>query len=909
MRNPDKQSLLVLLAGFVMLMACTVVVSATTAPTPASEQSATTSVETLLDQAQKALDAGELQRAEQKIDAALRQQPENVRGLYLLGVTRVRENAIQEGIEMIARAVRLAPENITYKVALASMYEFVGRIDKALELNRQILRLADPTSEEYRQARRNAGFQEATQLARSGELVRAEQQFGSLAERYPDDYMIRYSLGIAQMLQGKTGVAEKNLLKVTLLNPDFVNVYLSLAQLYQDQGHLDKSYAMLEKAVAAAPGSEAAAQAKMRMDLIEARLLLAEGNETDARDVLEKAYALAPDNPAVLLELSQLYEKEGNWEGVIRVSEPLTQTLLPERLDVSLRLARAYVNTERYDEAVTEMERLISVAPASAEADEARRQLQRLLSSTVGQTVISHQRNARIEELQQRLQSDADNKELLRELETLLIQQQRYQEAREPAEHLLELEPGDGINQTSMGLIYDKLGLFEKALEPYAVGISLQTDPELAARLVPALVMDVAKAAYTRGDLSLARDYLQRILEKEPGNIEARFYSGLVYYDQDETVRAVDAFQRVLQYFPGHIPARLNLAMSYHRLRREEDAIEEFHNALQYNPDPVLADKIRAQMQSVEKSIRGFSGGFSYAMAFDSNSNVDGTNPIKEYRTDLAPHLLYRYKTQNGLRWKLSTEPVYSSYHNGEFDFLNTHSTITASISKERITLTSGISYQVSRGLIDAERSSNATTYHGEWLGRYKLPQLLHLDEDNRVLTNLSLRGTYTDFDSLTSRFFSAYIYSVSLGFNQPAAERTLLGLSYNYTLSDNKYVVGSDYAYREHTINMRVERGIAAGVAVNAGGSYSLINYLHPDSVSEYTSFRQNHSQTLYAGVSYQFHPAIRLFANMSWSANSTNLPVGVVLNAQDVVESQQSPVLGDYRRLMITAGVAMDL
>jgi predicted porin len=135
------------------------------------------------------------------------------------------------------------------------------------------------------------------------------------------------------------------------------------------------------------------------------------------------------------------------------------------------------------------------------------------------------------------------------------------------------------------------------------------------------------------------------------------------------------------------------------------------------------------------------------------------------------------------------------------------------------------------------------------------------------------------------------------------------MGLSYNYTLSENKYVEGSDYAYRNHTVNLSIERGIAAGVVVNAGGSLSLINYLNPDSVADYTRFRKNHSQTLYAGVSYQFHPAIRLFTNLSWTSSSTNLPVGVVLNAQDVVEGQQSPVLGDYQRLMFTAGVAMNL
>jgi len=817
-------------------------------------------------------------------------------------------NDIQQGISMISRAVALEPENISYKVALASMYEFVGRVSEALELDKQILQLTDPSSEEYRQARRDIDFQRASELARSGDMGHAEQSFSKLALTYPDDFMIRYSLGIAQMLQGKVDSAEKNLLKVVAMNPGYVNVYLSLATLYEGQGHLDKTYAILDKLVTAAPDSEAAAQARVRMSLIEARLLLAEGNDTDARGILEKLYDKAPDNPEVLFELGLLYEKTGDWDGVIRVSEPLAKQF-PERADVSQRLANAYLNAGRYDEAVDEMERLIGAAPDSPEVDATRQRLQRLLNSDIGRVVLSHQRDARIAELQQQLESDPEDVHVLQELTTLLIQQQRWQEAKGPSEHLLELAPVDGINQTSMGLIYDKLGMFKEAIEPYAKGISLQLDPDLAVKLVPALIMDVAKAAFADGDMELAGRFLKNIVADEPKNVEAWFYSGLVYYEQDKMVQAIDAFQRVLQFMPSHINARLNLAMSYHRLKREEDAIEEFRNALQYNSDEALARKITAQMQAVEKSIRGFSGGFSYSLAYDSNSNLNGNDPVVEYRADLAPHLLYRYKATNGLRWLLSTEPVYSSYHNGEFDFLNTKSTVTASLSKERITLSSGVSYQVSRGLVSSERSSNGTTYHGQWLGRFKLPQLFHLGEGNRVLTNLSVTGSYSDFESLASRFFSAYVYTAAFGFNQPVAERTALGLSYSYTLSENKYVEGSDYAYRSHNISVQAERGIAAGVVINAGCSLSLIDYLYPDSVSNYTRFRKNVSGTAYTGIAYQFHPAIRLFANLSWTSNSTNLPVGDILNAQDVVEGQQSPVLGDYKRIMLTTGVSMNL
>ena len=866
------------------------------------------SIDQLLLKGQSLLDEGHLDEAVAVFDRVLVHEPENDQAIYQKGVVLTRKKEYEQGVALIEQAVELAPDNVVYQVALASMYEFSGRLLEALAMYKRIVSSVDSNSDYLVMAQRNVGYIEATILARQGRMKEAEDYFSRLASRYPEDFMIVYSLGVSLMFQDKLSDAEVTLLKARELSPEYVNVYLSLAALYEKDGRLSQAYDMLLKVLSLGSEGSVADRARLRMYIIEGNLLMAEGNAAEALDVFDRARKQAPANVEVLFNIGLLYEQTSDWLGAVEVGEQFLK-LNPNRPDVRLRLAKAYVSTQQYDLAANELQRVIDLAPNSSQADEARVQLQRLMASSVGQLIISGRRNDKILALQEHLSENPGDTKSLRLLVTLLLQQQRWLDARAPLERLLSVDPTLALTHTSLALVYEKLGLYELAIEPYSYGISLEANPDTAVKIVPSLSMVVAKALYTRGDLSSAESFFSEIILLQPANAEARFYVGLIYFSQDRIVEAIDAFQRVLQYDPSHIPARLNLAMSYHQLKREEEAIEEFRNALHFSPSGPLSDQIKGQMQDVEKSIRGFSGGISYVLVYDTNSNLNSDNPQPEYRTDLSPRLLYRYKAMSGLRWLLSTEPSYSSYHKGQFDFLNTRSSAIASVSKGRVTMSAGLSYQVSSGLVDAARSSNNTTYHGEWAGRFKLPVIIDPLGDARVLTNTSLRASYAEFDSLGSSFYSAYNYSAIASINQPIAERTVLSLSYRSSLSENMNVEGTDYAFRGNGVDVRLERGVAAGVSINGGYSLTRMDYLYPDSTTNFTRYRRNQSESVNVGVNYQFHRSLRLFVNVAWSGNQSNLPVGFILNAQDVVEGQQSPSLGDYSRISLTAGIALSL
>ena len=174
-------------------------------------------------------------------------------------------------------------------------------------------------------------------------------------------------------------------------------------------------------------------------------------------------------------------------------------------------------------------------------------------------------------------------------------------------------------------------------------------------------------------------------------------------------------------------------------------------------------------------------------------------------------------------------------------------------------------------------------------------------------MSDVSLNASYTNFDSDNTPFFSAYLYTAGFGLNQSFGDRSSINLSYNYTINKNKYddTLSADYAYKSNGIDAGFEHAIATGLSANIRYSIDLLSYSNPDSGSQFSEFRKNTRQTISFGGSYRYSENIRFYANMSWTNNKSNLPVGFVLNAQDVIEGQQSSSLGEYDRGTITIGM----
>ena len=847
---------------------------------------------------------GDLGAALETFNVILRQQPNHPEANYRVGVIYMRQNKPQEGMEYLKKAVVLAPENISYRMTLANAYEFSRLFDQAIQEYETVAKMAAPGSGDAKEAGKKIEFLKATQHATKGDVDIALPVFARLAKEFPDDALIQYSLSLAYLFKKELEKSELVLNDLIRLTPDNPNIYLNLATIYEQQGDLVKAADNLRKVIELVPQGKFAQQAKVRLGIIEGILMMREGNLQEALDTLDSVIEMSPDNPAALFAIAEIHqmmgqlgESEEAFKKVIQIS--------PNHLEARLRLAGIYVETNRLTEGIDALQEIVKLGKGSPQEQRASGILERL-KATRDESMDEAQRIQRAQErYQQIIASEPDNLEAHFNLGRIYYQQGKRQEARLEMEEVVRINPDNKQGQIALAALYDELGIFDLAIEKYSTIIALEDDQKNADRYKELMELATAKKLYVDGNLGLAREKFEEIISENPDNALAYFYLGLIHASEEDLSKAVDSYEEVIRLMPGHTGARLNLAINLERLHRDEDAISQYRKILEAGPPVNIAEATEERLIAAEKRIRGLSTSMSYSMTADTNSNLSAESPTDEYRSNLSVNLSYQHKMNNGISMRFVTSPTYSTYHVGQYDYLNTSSSISATMFPANLTIVGGYTNRTNRGLVTSSRYSDSQVLFGEGATRLKLPRVFSPFSDDDVISDLSVNLSYTDFESNSSPFFSAFNYSGGFGINQPYGARSAINLGYNYNVNKNKEELGDDYAYKSHGLNFGFEWAISPEIIANARYGYSLSNYSNLDSFSQFTEYRKNRRHAFSLGGSYRYHKKIRLFANISWSVNSSNLPVGFILNAQDIIEGQQSSSLGDYSQGIFTMGM----
>ncbi len=806
-----------------------------------------------------------------------------------------------------ARAVAEHPGDPRARLQLAEQYLSQGRVDEAiaqLEAARAQAAQTDPAlvSEISRRLR----YSVATRHAERGELNEAIALFGELTAEYPDNALIRYSIGVAHLLRGDLNEAQQDFERVIQLDPGYVSAYLNLATVHESRGDLSAAIELLGQAVDVTPDSQAALRAQTRLDIIEGRLLAEQGNEHEAMLAFERALRAEPDNRTALLALSGLYRMVGDNAGERHLYERLVR-LFPDDQASRLRLAELYLAAKNYGDTYDQLDALFAQQPQGGVAIHARSLMNELYRTNEGARVAEERVQAEIAHLRAHLDAEPDDIKAWNELAALHFQRNEYAAAVPAFEAIRDLNPDDKRARYALGALYDSLGRFADSAREYAVALELESDEELRQRLTPTLAAVRAKLLYVEGRYEEASAAFEAMLARDINNELAHFYLGLIYAQEEQTLRAVDAYQEVIRIVPSHVGARLNLAASYERLNREEDAIDEYAKILQANPPPHIAEAVRRSMDNVRRRLRGVTSNLSYLMAYDDNTNLSALRANEDVRADLSFNLAYQYKAGNDLRWRFLFSPTYSTYHRGQFDYLSTTTTISAGLMRGPYNLVGGFTHRTSEGLMTSSRIGRMGTVFAEGFSRLKLPPLLRPWSSDRIFSNVSATLSYSDFKSASSPFFSAYTSAAGISLSQPLTQESQLRAGYQYVINSNKELIGNDYAYTSHGVSLGWDYRLPWG-GVNASYGLTLFDYTNLDSFSQFTQRRQNTRHNLALGATWRFRPKITLFSTLSWTRNESNLPVGFILSSEDIIEGLQSSSLSDYERMMLTAGMTFN-
>jgi tetratricopeptide (TPR) repeat protein len=133
------------------------------------------------------------------------------------------------------------------------------------------------------------------------------------------------------------------------------------------------------------------------------------------------------------------------------------------------------------------------------------------------------------------------------------------------------------IAHNNLGVMYDRRGSHDKAVEEYEKAIAI--NPTFADAH-----SNLGLAYDRKGRYDKAVEEYEKALAVNSNLVEARNNLGLAYYAQDRYDKAVSEYEKVLAMNPDLAETRYNLGLAYHAQGMHEKAVEEYEKTLVINP-------------------------------------------------------------------------------------------------------------------------------------------------------------------------------------------------------------------------------------------------------------------------------------------------------------------------------------
>jgi tetratricopeptide (TPR) repeat protein len=274
-------------------------------------------------------DAGELERAENLLEATLLADPASFPVLYNLGLLAAKAGHLTRSREVLEAALRLQPDNVDALYSLAYACDALKQADAAYRVLVQAAQLAPARADiqkslaiaagnlgEYKDSA--AAWDRFVRLDTGDETGRRERGFANAhigqldsgiadlrwyVSRHPDDAEAYYELGIAESAKDPMN-GLPSLDKAIALKPDFAMARSARGSLYYRQGKSESALPDLELAAAAEPDSP----------MIQYRLgqvYLALERLSDALRCFRRAAELAPNDYPAQFHLANALAEAG----------------------------------------------------------------------------------------------------------------------------------------------------------------------------------------------------------------------------------------------------------------------------------------------------------------------------------------------------------------------------------------------------------------------------------------------------------------------------------------------------------------------------------------------------------------------------------------------------------------------
>ena len=426
---------------------------------------------------------GQLPAAEQQLWDVLRDHPDEVWALELMGELRVRQKRNAEAEALFHRVLEIDPSSLETQRSLGALYQSEGKAAQAVAAHEAIVKIAPHD--------RDANLALATLYEQTGnyqesvaavERIPATSRPADVLPLLAHDYfelaqsgkvpsLILQVLRLPRSRQGtaldfvavllRNGYVQDASKLMQAIRPskpdaDFVHV---LARVREAEGRKAEARQLLAQALRMQPKS---------FDILidSGRFAAQENRWKDSVELLKRADAVKPNNPAVLMKLAVEYMQIGELERA-RVASKRLYDLEPENPDAQYIYGRILQETQRFQEILDPLARkMVAERPNDPHA----LFLLGMVDYDEGNEAESRQ------EFNRSLQLDPKNNDTRYYLAMLDERQGNFDAARTNLEQVVNADPNHAGAQQELGVIRLRQGDIAGARTALEIALKLRPD-------------------------------------------------------------------------------------------------------------------------------------------------------------------------------------------------------------------------------------------------------------------------------------------------------------------------------------------------------------------------------------------------------------------------------------------------